>query len=148
MCRFLFLFFAAMPRRACIVCGAAYLGHGVCSDRNCARNGRRQRDFRQNAGDESQGSGEARPLNPVSPSPRAEPRAAAVVAAEGGGGAEGPTQEEMAELRGLLHELLDLSTRISRLAGARALHREIELLERVVRVWGGENILWNRLTIA
>ena len=139
-----FPFFAAMRGRACIVCGAAYLGHGVCSDRNCARNGRRQRDFLLNTGDESQGSGEARPLNPVSPSPRAEPSAAAVVEAEGGGGAEGPTQEEMAELRGLLHELLELSTRISRPAGARALHREVETLERVVRVWGGAYIRWKR----
>ena len=50
---------------------------------------------------------------------------------------------EMAELRGLLHELLEVSTGIIRTWGVRALHAEAQLLERVVRVWGGGHIRWN-----
>ena len=127
--------FLAMPRR-CYVCGAPYLGGAVCSDRNCVRNGRRQRVIWT----AQQEDVEAVP--PVSPSPRlggdeaaaGEPTAVVVDEA---------LVREMAELRGLLHELLEVSTRIIRTWGVRALHPEVLLLERVVRVWGGGYIRWN-----
>ena len=133
--------FVVMSGTDCIVCGAEYLGRGVCSNRTCARNGRRQRHLLLAHENEIVESGEARPPHPVSSSPREEPSAPAVEPALGGG-AEAPTQQDLAELRGLLHELLELSARISRQAGARALHREVETLERVVRVWGGAHIRW------
>ena len=108
----------------------------MCSDRNCVRNGRRQRVIWT----AQQEDVEAAP--PVSPSPRlggdeaaaGEPTAVVVDEA---------LVREMAELRGLLHELLEVSTRIIRTWGVRALHPEVLLLERVVRVWGGGYIRWN-----
>ena len=126
-----------MPRR-CIVCGQVYLGGSVCSDRNCSRNGRRQRDF-----------GMAQPVDdeeapqPVSQSPRREGAEAA--AGEPIAPADDPAEleREMAELRGLLHELLEVSTGIIRTWGVGALYAEAQLLERVVRVWGGGHIRWN-----
>ena len=129
--------FLAMPR-ACIVCGAEYLGGSVCSDRNCSRSGRRQRDLRRawpRVDDV-----EAPP--PVSQSPQAGGEASAVDNAwiDSGDASE---EEEMAELRGLLHELLEVSTRIIRRFGVRALHREVSVLERVARVWGARYIRWD-----
>ena len=113
------------------------MGGSVCSDRNCSRNGRRQRDF-----------GMAQPVDdveapqPVSQSPRREGAEAAagepVAPAD-----EAELEREMAELRGLLHELLEQSTRIIRRWGVRALHQEANVLERVVRVWGARYIRWN-----
>ena len=46
------------------------------------------------------------------------------------------------ELRGLLHELLEISTRIVQRFGLMALHQEVSVLERLVRVWGGRYIVW------
>ena len=63
-------------------------------------------------------------------------------------GAPDPTEreltfdEEMAELRGLLHELMEVSVRIIRRFGIRYLHREVALMERVARVWGARYIRW------
>ena len=51
-----------------------------------------------------------------------------------------PLEQELAELRGLLHELLEVSTRIWRRFGLIALDREVPTLETVVRVWGGRFI--------
>ena len=51
-------------------------------------------------------------------------------------------EQEMAELRGSLHELLELSCRTARRAGTKVLPAEVTVLERVVRVWGGGNIRW------
>ena len=53
-------------------------------------------------------------------------------------------EQELAELRGLLHELLEVSTRIWRRWGVAPLYREVTTLERVVRVWGGRHIRWAR----
>ena len=78
---------------------------------------------------------------PVSQSPRREGAEAAagepVAPAD-----EAELEREMAELRGLLHELLEQSLRIVRRWGVRALHQEVDVLERVVRVWGGGHIRW------
>ena len=52
--------------------------------------------------------------------------------------------EDMAELRGLLHELLEISLQIARRGGESALHAEVEVLERIVRVWGAQHIRWRR----
>ena len=130
-------FFFTMPRR-CIVCGQTYLGGSVCSDRNCSRNGRRQRDFER-----AQPVDDEEAPQPVSQSPRREGAEAA--AGEPVAPADDPAEleREMAELRGLLHELLEQSTRIIRIWGVRALHQEVLVLERVVRVWGGRYIRWN-----
>ena len=129
-------FFFTMPRR-CIVCGQTYLGGSVCSDRNCPRNGRRQRDFER-----AQPVDDEEAPQPVSQSPRREGAEAAagepVAPAD-----DAAFDREMAELRGLLHELLEQSTRIIRRWGVRALHQEANVLERVVRVWGGRYIRWN-----
>ena len=125
----------AMPRR-CRVCGASYLGGSVCSDRNCVRNGRRQRDLWWVAQQE-----DVEAVPPVSPSPwlGADEAAGAVPSAPV---VDEAFVREMAELRGLLHELLEVSTRIIRTWGVTALYAEAQLLERVVRVWGGGNIRW------
>ena len=125
----------AMPRR-CYVCGAPYLGGSVCSDRNCVRNGRRQREIWT----AQQEDVESAP--PVSPSPRLG-GAEAAGAVPSAPVVDEAFVREMAELRGLLHELLEVSTRIIRTWGVRALHPEVLLLERVVRVWGGGYIRWN-----
>ena len=51
-------------------------------------------------------------------------------------------QQELVELRGWLHELLEVSMRISRRFGLATVHREVETLERVVLVWGARYIRW------
>ena len=113
------------------------MGGSVCSNRNCARNGRRQRDFER-----AQPVDDEEAPQPVSQSPRREGAEAAagepVAPAD-----DAAFDREMAELRGLLHELLEVSTRIIRIWGVRALHREVLVLERVVRVWGARYIRWN-----
>ena len=68
--------FLAMPRR-CYVCGAPYLGGSVCSDRNCVRNGRRQRDIGM-----AQRVDDVEAPPPVSQSPRLRGEASAVAMAD------------------------------------------------------------------
>ena len=55
-----------------------------------------------------------------------------------------PMESEMVELRRLLHDVLELSSRIAGRFGPRALLREVETLVRIVRVWGGRGINWGR----
>ena len=50
----------------------------------------------------------------------------------------------MVELWRLLHDVLELSSRIAGRFGPRALLREVETLVRIVRVWGGRGIQWGR----
>ena len=90
---------------------------------------------RTGAGEES---GEA--AIPVSQSPRP------AASSEGFGlSADDLTMEQdMAELRGLLHELLEMSLQIARRGGESALHAEVEVLERILRVWGADHIRWRR----
>ena len=79
----------------------------------------------------------------MSPSPR--PGDAAVPPGEPiAPAADQDLEQDLAEVRGLLHELLEVSTRIGRRVGVTALHREVQTLERVVRVWGGRYIRWGR----
>ena len=130
-----------MPRR-CRVCRQPYLGSGVCSDPTCPRNNQRQRDlaaaaaafqqFQQPVSQSPwQGGGGDAAAAPVAEEPWLEP-------------VDGPTlQQETAELRGLLHELLEISIRIRRRADVMALHQEVSVLERVVRTWGGRYIIWS-----
>ena len=107
--------FLAMPRR-CRVCGAEYLGGSVCSDRNCRRNGRRQRNITL---DRQMDDIEAPPLVSLSPRPGADAEDVAEPPAPPP--PEPPIEQELAELRGLLHELLEVSMRIWRRCGPRAL---------------------------
>ena len=127
---------SAMPR-TCRLCGGVYLGGSVCSVPTCPRTGLRQRDVAalQRVEDAEQPA-------PVSRSPRSGGAASSEMTAppiESGGLT---FDEEMAELRGLLHELMEASTRIVRRFGVRYLHHEISLLERVARVWGARYICW------
>ena len=132
------LFSSAMARD-CRLCGAPYLGGRVCSRVGCGRNGARQRDLWatwQEQGDVEQPppGRQSRPREPEEEIPPA--------------GHSPPLhlpsfEQEMKELRGLLHELLEISVRIWQRFGLRSLHSEFETLLRVVRVWGGHNIRWS-----
>ena len=131
-----------MPRR-CRVCRQPYLGSGVCSDPNCPRNNLRQRDLAAAAAAFQQFQAD----QPVSPSPwqGGDAAAAAVVDEPAPEPVDGPTlEQETAELRGLLHELLEISMRIRRRSDVMALHQEVSVLERVVRTWGGRYIIWGQ----
>ena len=139
--------FSAMPR-TCRLCGGVYLGGSVCSVPTCPRTGLRQCDvaalqrLRQCDAAALQRVEDAEPPAPVSRSPRSGGAASSEMTAppiESGGLT---LDEEMAELRGLLHELMEASTRIMRRFGVRYLHREISLLERLARVWGARCIRW------
>ena len=81
---------------------------------------------------------------PVSPSPRGEDVEAPPPVSPSPPTAGPSLEQELAELRGLLHELLEVSMRIAQRFGLATLHRELETLERVVRVWGGRYIRWGR----
>ena len=113
----------------------------MCSRPDCPRNGRRQRDVRWML---EQNERDVEPPPPVSPSPRQEDAAPDVVEPPAPSPAELTFEQELAELRGLLHELLEVSTRICRRFGLTALYREVDTLERVVRVWGGRYVRWGR----
>ena len=130
--------FPAMPR-FCHLCGGVYLGGSVCSVPGCARTGLRQRDLAAVQ--------HPLPVAPFSPPMSSSPRNNAPPSTPSSGAAD-PTEreltfdEEMAELRGLLHELMEVSVRIIRRFGIRYLHREVALMERVARVWGARYIRW------
>ena len=128
---------SAMPR-TCRLCGGVYLGGSVCSVPTCPRTGLRQRDVAA-----LQRVEDAEPPAPVSRSPRSGGAASSEMTAppiESGGLT---FDEEMAELRGLLHELLEVSVRVSRRAGVYSLHHEVILLDSVLRVWDYRRIRWS-----
>ena len=109
--------------RPCRVCGAPYLGGRVCSRVVCPRNGRRQRDLAWQPEEfATQGP------EPVPPPDQ-----------------QGPSLHQLlAELRGLLHEVVETACLIAQRHGVAALRREVPTLERVVHVFGGRWIRWGR----
>ena len=125
-----------MPR-LCRACGAPYLGDSRCSRVGCARNGRRQRDLFPGPAEEVPRIGPDPAASQDQPEPDvpAEPVPPAAAA--------DPTRDrDLAELRGLLHEVLEMACLIAQRWGVAALYPEVPTLERVVRVFGGRHIRW------
>ena len=129
-----------MSDTRCRACGAPYLNDDPCSRDGCPCKGWRHRDF--------DALGEQEPFSEPRTDTtfrfRAPDPYLGVPQEQGGVTTYPPMESEMVELRRLLHDVLELSSRIAGRFGPRELLREVETLLRIVRVWGGRGIQWGR----